>query len=252
MSDPDILQRFQVVLWRPKSPGNVGSVARAMKNMGFADLRLADPIAYDDPGYFEREADRLAWSASDLLRRRAEHPSIAAAVADATLLAGFSVRRAPDRRSASPRALAPRLLQAAQHGPVALLFGQEDIGLTDDLLVRCQVLGTIPSSAQYASLNLAQAVLLVLYEIRLAALPAADGALGASAAGDEVPSQKEIDACFGRLSRALDHVGYFAGTGRDHMEREVRIALRDVVSSRRGLTLIEGIAHRIRLGRRRA
>ena len=252
MRDPDILQRFQVVLWRPKSPGNVGSVARAMKNMGFADLRLADPIAFRDPGYFEHEAGRLAWSASDLLQCRAEYPSIAAAVADATLVAGFSARRPPERRSASPRALAPRLLQAARDGPVALLFGQEDIGLTDDLLARCRVLGTIPSSAQYASLNLAQAVLLVLYEIRLAALPAADGAQGSSATDDEVPTQTQIDACFARLSGALDDVGYFAGTGRDHMERELRIVLGEVVSSRRGLALVEGIAHRIRLGRRRA
>lgn len=252
MHDPLILQRFRVVLWRPKSPGNVGSVARAMKNMGFAHLRLADPLAYEDPGYFAHEAGRLAWNATDVLERREEHPSIAAAVSDASLLVGFTARRLAGRPGDPPRTLAPRLLEAARHGPVALLFGQEDIGLTLDELARCQVIGTIPSSGNYTSLNLAQSALIVLYELRLAALAAAsDDSESPPATNLEIPTQAEIDGCFARLSLALDEVGYFAGTGRAHMERELRIALGEVVSNRRGLTIIEGIAHRIRLGRRR-
>jgi tRNA C32,U32 (ribose-2'-O)-methylase TrmJ len=71
-------------------------------------------------------------------------------------------------------------------------------------------------------------------------------------ADDPLPTQYEIDGCLSRLSRALDDIGYFAGTGRAHMERELRISLGQVVSTRRGLTIIEGIAHRIRLGRRRS
>jgi tRNA/rRNA methyltransferase/tRNA (cytidine32/uridine32-2'-O)-methyltransferase len=260
MHDPPILQRFRVVLWRPKSPGNVGSVARAMKNMGFTHLQLADPLAYEDPGYFAHEAGRLAWNATDVLERREEHPSIAAAVSDASLLVGFTARRLAGRPGDPPRTLAPHLLEAARRGPVALLFGQEDIGLTLDELARCQVIGTIPSSGNYTSLNLAQSVLIVLYELRLAALaaavddpesPPADDPESPPATDPEVPTRGEIDGCFARLSRALDDVGYFAGTGRAHMERELRIALGDVVSNRRGLTIIEGIAHRIRLGRRR-
>jgi len=251
--DPDILQRFRVVLWRPRSPGNVGSVARAMKNMGFTDLRLADPLPYEGAGSFEQEAGRLAWNATDLLERRREHPSIASAVADASLLVGFSARNPHGLRGEDPRTLAPRLLEAARHGDVALLFGQENIGLTDEVLARCQMLGTIPSSESYTSLNLAQSVLVILYELRLAALAdAAEGAQPSKVASDgDLPTQKEIDDCFARLSRALDAVGYFAGTGRAHMERELRIALRGVVSNRRGLSIIEGIAHRVALGRRR-
>lgn len=251
MTEPGILQRFRIVLWRPKSPGNVGSVARAMKNMGFADLRLADPLAYEDPRYFEHEAGRLAWNAGDVLERREQHPSIAAAIGDATLLVGFSARRPAGRRSEYPRALAPRLLEAAQCGPVALLFGQEDIGLTREVLARCQILGTIPSSPNYSSLNLAQSVLVILYELRLAALAAAGESAVPSPTNGDLPTQREIDDCFERLSHALEAIGYFAGTGRAHMERELRIALADVVSNRRGLTIIEGIAHRIRVGRRR-
>jgi len=250
--DPDILKRFRVVLWRPRTPGNVGSVARAMKNMGFTDLRLAEPLSYEDPGSFELEAGRLAWNAADLLGRRREHPSIAAAVADASLLVGFSARSPHGRRGDAPRTLVPRLLEAARRGGVALLFGQENIGLTDDVLARCQMLGTIPSSAGYTSLNLAQSVLVILYELRLAALAdAAGGQPPFSADLEDVPTQQEIDGCFDRLSRALDVVGYFAGTGRAHMERELRIALGGVVSTRRGLTILEGIAHRVQLGRRR-
>ncbi len=252
MQDPAILQRFRVVLWRPKSPGNVGSVARAMKNMGFARLQVADPLAYEDPGYFAHEAGRLAWNATDVLESREEHPSINEAVADASLLVGFTARGLAGRRGDPPRTIAPRLLGAARRGPVALLFGQEDIGLTHDWLARCQAIGTIPSSGNYASLNLAQSVLIVLYELRLAALAAAgDPPEAPPAADDPVPTQDEIDGCFSRLSRTLDDIGYFAGSSRAHMERELRISLGQVVSTRRGLTIIEGIAHRIRLGRRR-
>jgi TrmH family RNA methyltransferase len=253
MNEPTILSRFRVVLWRPKSPGNVGSVARAMKNMGFERLRIADPMRYEDPGFFKREAARMAWGASDLLERREERATIAAAVSDAVLLVGVSARPPAGRRGDSPRVLAPQLLEVASRGPVALLFGQEDIGLTDGALARCQTIATIPSSASYGSLNVAQAVLLVLYEIRLAAL-ADSGSRPDSprTEADPPPTQKEIDACLSRLSAALDSIGYFSGSGRRRSERDLRATLGAVVATRHGLGILEGIAHRIRVERRRS
>jgi TrmH family RNA methyltransferase len=142
MSEASILSRFAIVLWRPKSPGNVGSVARAMKNMGFSRLRIADSIRYRDPSFFSNESERMAWGAGDLLAARQEHPSIEAAVADASLVVGTASDPPRDRRAHPPRDLAPRLLEAASDGTVALLFGQEDIGLTREALARCQLLAS--------------------------------------------------------------------------------------------------------------
>ena len=277
MNHPEILKEFRVVLCRPKSPGNVGSVARAMKNMGFARLCIADPIRYDDSGHFVRESARMAWGAADLLEAREEYPTVAAAVADATLLVGTTARPPRGRSAENPRELAGRLVQATGSGPVALLFGQEDIGLSLDVLARCPLLGVIPSDRAYGSLNLAQAVLIFLYEIRLAALNRPDAPPGARLPADHVPMERDtgvgsgpfspsspgmppeapptqsaIDGCFSRFVDALDRLGFFAGTGRDHKMRELRSTFGSVLETTRGVRLLEGIVHRIRLGRGRS
>ena len=88
--ESELFSRVIVVLHRPKSPGNVGSVARAMKNMGFGGLALADPMAFDDPSYFDTEARRLAWDAADIVDARREEPTLAGALAGCTLVAGTS------------------------------------------------------------------------------------------------------------------------------------------------------------------
>jgi TrmH family RNA methyltransferase len=263
VADPSILSRFTVVLWRPKSPGNVGSVARAMKNMGFARLRVADPMSYEDPLFFQAESERMAWDAVDVLAAREEHPTIEAAVGDAILVAG-TTSAPPDGFSVlAPRALAFRLIGEARRGPVALLLGQEDIGLTRDAMALCQVLGSIPSSSAYASLNLAQAALIFLYEIRLAAMELSRGGSGdpepfpaapapdASrerddpSGGASPPTQTEVEGFYERLTRTLDEIGYFEGSGRAHMVRELRRIFNRALLTRREVRILEGILHRI-------
>src|SRR5262245_8766938 len=171
----DLFSRLDVVLLRPKSPGNVGSVARAMKNMGFGRLVVADPMAYDDPGYFDEEARRMAWAAADLLDARRETPDLASALARATLVAGTTSHPPEGARVLTPRQLAAELtarLTAHPEATAALRFGQEDIGLTRDALTSCHIIGSVPTAETYPSLNLSQAALLFLYETRLAFLSA--------------------------------------------------------------------------------
>jgi TrmH family RNA methyltransferase len=164
-----------------------------MKNMGIGDLRIAEPRRFDDPGYFDAESRKMAWDAGDLLAARREFPSLDEALADVVLVAGTTSRPPAGHAALSPRDLAPILLEAARSGTVALIFEQENVGLTHDVLSRCQKIGTIPSSAAYPSLNLAQAALVFLYEIRLAALAAAGrtgdapapAASGAAASDDD-------------------------------------------------------------------
>jgi len=228
-----------------------------MKNMGFRSLRLAEPVAFDDPAFFKTESDRMAWGAADLLASRREFPELQEALADAVLVAG-TIADPPDGHTIlAPRALAPVLLDAAERGTVALLFGQERIGLTREALGRCQVIGSIPSSASYGSLNLSQAVLIFLYEIRMAALTlggdrqVAREPGGSPAAQEEPPTQAEIEGFYGRLISTLDGIGYFEGSARAHMVRELRRIFNRALLTRREVRILEGIVHRIDLDRSR-
>jgi len=233
-----------------------------MKNMGFVRLRIADPMQYEDPLFFQSEAERMAWGAADLLDAREEHVSLESALADAVLVAGTTSRPPDGHAVLSPRALAPLLLDAGRRGPVALLLGQEDIGLTQEAMARCQVLGSVPSSAAYASLNLSQAALIFLYEIRMTALafdaraPAAgdsDGSLLDETVVDEAgpPTQRELEGFYERLARLLDAVGYFEGTARPHMVRELRRIFNRSLLTRREVRVLEGIVHCVNRARSR-
>lgn len=159
------LARVAVVLSRTSHPGNIGAAARAMKTMGLGDLVLVAPRHFPHP-----EATALAAGAADVLERARVVPTLAAALADRTLAFGFSARGrdlahpARDWRSGAPEAVA-----AAAQGPVALVFGNETSGLSNEELLACQRLASIPANPGYSSLNLAAAVQVVCYELALAA-----------------------------------------------------------------------------------
>jgi tRNA/rRNA methyltransferase len=164
------LQRIRVVLCRPSHPGNIGSAARAMKAMGLTDLRLVAPEKFPAP-----EARWMATHALDVLDGAKLHASLKEAVADCE--ASFAL-------SARPREWSPQVLQAreaaavavsrADSGPVAFVFGPESAGLDQEEVFACQFLVHIPTAQargaiNLGSLNLAQAVQIVAYEIGVAA-----------------------------------------------------------------------------------
>lgn len=174
---------MRVVLSRPSHPGNIGASARAMKTMGFTELALVQPRYFPDP-----DATAMAASAADVLERATVHETLEAALADCTLAVGFSARGRD--RSHPPMALrdaAAAIHQAATTGRVALVFGNETSGLSNEELLRCQRLVSIPANPEYSSLNLAAAVQIACYELATAAgahpLPAAGA--GVAATGDD-------------------------------------------------------------------
>ena len=228
---------------RPKSPGNVGSVARAMKNMGFARLVVADPVAFDDPGWSDAEARRMAWQAADVLDARTTAPDLSAALAPFQLVAGTTSNPPDGVRALPPREVAAELarhLAGSSAASAALLLGPEDSGLTREQLSRCHIVGVIPSAAAYASLNLAQAALIFLYETRLALIgPAAPPPL------EPLPDHQDLEAFYRRLEEALDAIGFFQGTGRPHMMREMRRIFNRSTLTARELAIFEGLVHRI-------
>ena len=162
MTDP--LARVRVVLHEPQDPVNIAAVVRAMKNMGLRDLRLVRPGEYD--------ASRIhfvAHDSDDIVANIRHSETLDEAIAGCVCVAAYTARRrAAKRRISEPRPAAEELVRCAADGDVALLFGREDRGLDNESLDRAHVVVTIPTT-DYASLNLAQAALIAMYELRLAA-----------------------------------------------------------------------------------
>ena len=167
MTSPlDRLQAVRIVLVAPSHPGNIGGAARAMLTMGLDRLVLVDPRRYPDP-----EAVALASGATSVLDRVQIVPTLDAALAGCVLAVGLSARsRAFAGRVLAVRGAAAEAIAHAAYGDVALVFGTEMSGLSNDELARCGIVATIPSSTDYASLNLAAAVQVVAYELRLTAM----------------------------------------------------------------------------------
>lgn len=158
------LTHIRIVLVNPLYGGNVGSICRAMANMALTELTLVAPAKLD-----LEEARMMAVAAQDILDRRRVVATLEEAVADCGLIMGTTVRPGLYRAHVrSPREWAPRILEAAATGPVALVFGRENSGLTNEELAICTNLIQIPSSPDYPSLNLAQAVMLCAYELYVA------------------------------------------------------------------------------------
>lgn len=158
------LDNIRIVLSRPTHPGNIGAVARAMKNMQLQRLVLLAPEA-DHQG---PDATARATGAVDVLTQATVCASLDEALAGCRLVLGTSAReRTIAWPTLLPREAAAALIEEAEQGPVALLFGQERAGLTNVELDRCHALVTIPSNPGFSSLNLASAVQILAYEVFL-------------------------------------------------------------------------------------
>lgn len=189
----DLLSRVRVVLVESQHPGNIGAAARALKTMGLTDLALVRPDKFPHP-----EATDMAVGAADLLESARIHADLGAAVADCALVVGASARlRSLPHNTSTPRALAARLAREVG-GRIAIVFGSERVGLSNDDLEQCHELVSIPANPDFRVLNLAAAVQILCYELRLAA--------GAELAGkpEHVPvDQREMELFFAHLERVL-------------------------------------------------
>ena len=162
MNIPTPLANIRVVLVETSHPGNLGAAARAMKVMGLSDLALVNPKCEIDD-----EARARASGAVDVLEHARIHPSLDAALADVALAAACTSRRRDLPHPAfTPRQAAPQLLSVAATQTVALVFGSETYGLSNEHLAKCRWLLNIPSNPDYSSLNLGSAVQVVSYELR--------------------------------------------------------------------------------------
>jgi tRNA/rRNA methyltransferase len=218
------------VLVRPRRATNVAAACRAMKNMGFTHLLLVDPPAGLD-------AERgVAYGAWDVLDGAETAPDLRAAVSDCAVVAATS-GRATDG-VVTPRQFAETLDATARGGPVAVVFGPEDQGLTVRERGLCHLTVRIPTAPEHPSLNLAQAVLVLAYELHLAAAPTAAAAQPRATAGD---FETAIDA----LRAALLAAGYLQAANPDAILGELRDLLWRGCPSTRDVVLLRGLARQI-------
>jgi len=198
------LNNVRVVLSHTTHPGNIGAAARAMKTMGLAHLYLINPQHFPD-----RQAEAMAAGADDVLQNAVICSSLDEALNGAVLVAGMSARvRDISQEVFAPRVAMSMIMEQAAAHPVALLFGTEMSGLTNDEMARCQFMVCIPANPEYSSLNLAAAVQLMGYELRLAAVKGAVEP-GKRAAPELVPAPAEqVERYFKHLEETLTEIGF--------------------------------------------
>ena len=198
------LDNIRIVLVHTSHPGNIGATARAMKNMGLRNLYLVAPKQYPDEDAFARAANAL-----DVLDRAVIVDSFDAAIADCGLVIGTSAReRAIPWPLLDAREATAQALREAERHRVALVFGREDRGLTNEELQRCQLHIHIPSNPEYSSLNLAMAVQVIAYELRMHALA---GTRTADIMSDwDVPfaGGEDVERFFVHLEQTLSEMGF--------------------------------------------
>jgi len=227
-------ERVDVVLVRPARAGNVAAAARALKNMGLRAMTLVSP----PPELDRAEARALAYGAWDVLDAARIAPDLRAAVAGCTLVAATS-GKAGD--AVAPRAFAAEAEALSGGGRVAVVFGPEASGLTGEELALCRVRIRIPADDAHPSLNLAQAVLILAYELRLAAGPAAE-----APPGEPRAEAGAIEAALDDLREALLAVEYLNPARPEKVLAELRALLLRAAVTPRELTLLRGVARQVR------
>lgn len=207
MSPELLLSRIRVVLCRPSHPGNIGAAARAMKTMGLSNLYLVSPKQYPDP-----EADTRATGAVDLL----QGAKISASLSEALVGCVFAVALSARQRDlgpvfSQPREAIARLLLEAAEGEVALVFGNETMGLDNEDVSLCQALVSIPTNPAFSSLNLGSAVQVLCYECRMAAYADQPPMLaqGVTPFVSPVASHEEVEGLIGHLENVMTSTGFY-------------------------------------------
>ena len=249
-----MLDKVRIVLVNTTHPGNIGGAARAIKNMGLSHLYLVEPRDFP--------ADRAVWRAAgavDVLESAIVVPTLDQAIAGCGLVVGTSAR---DRRIPwpllDPRECGERVVAEAPAHPVALVFGREDRGLTNDELQKCTYHVHIPASSDYSSLNLAAAVQVLCYEIRMAFLTAQHGKIPSLQPWDVPPARvDDIEMYFRHLEQALVAIDFHdPDNPRQTMTRlrrlygRIRLDEMELAILRGVLTAMQNVAHKLELARK--
>ena len=206
---------IRIVLVGTTHPGNIGAVARAMKNMGLTELYLVSPKVFP-----HEEATARASGAADVLERAVVVDSLEEALADCVYVAGASARsRTINWPSMGPRDCALRMMREAEHGKVAAVFGPEKSGLSNEHLDLCHTLLTIPTDPGFSSLNLAMAVQVLTYELRVASMLDEGPVFEVEA---PPATGEEMEHFYTHLEKVLLDIGFMDPDNPRHLMRRMR------------------------------
>lgn len=209
-----MLSNIRIVLIGTTHPGNIGAVARAMKNMCLENLYLVQPRHFPSA-----EATDRASGAHDLLQQAQVCETLDQALHGCRMVVGASARiRSVKWPQVIPRSCATQLLQEAEQGEVALIFGRESSGLSNAELDRCHLLVHIPANEEYSSLNLSQAVQVLAYELYA-------GSLIKDSPQQErvdVATAQEMESLFQHLEQAMEDIGFSDPRQSDKLQRRLR------------------------------
>jgi tRNA/rRNA methyltransferase len=232
----DIKARISVVLVGTQSPGNIGMVCRAMKNMGLADLRLVNPCRVDHP-----DASMFAVSAKDLLEKARIFSSLEEAIADCEFSVATTRRHGKYRNEIiTPGQVVARFAGCAPQSRLALVFGREDSGLTTDEVALCRWQATIETADEYGSLNLSQAVLIFCYEFLKGAVPAP-----ADKPARELAGSASLEPLYTQMEKTFLRIGYLNPQNPDHMMRSLRRIFSRAELDEREVSALRGLLSQV-------
>ncbi|EKP0308014.1 tRNA (cytosine(32)/uridine(32)-2'-O)-methyltransferase TrmJ [Aeromonas veronii] len=229
-----MLDQIRIVLVNTSHSGNMGSAARAMKTMGLTQLVLVDPQVLPDDNAFA-----LAAGASELLANARIVPTLDDAIADCGLVIGTSARsRTLSWPMLDPREASEKLVSEGERHPVALVFGRERTGLTNDELQKCHYHVAIPANPEYSSLNLAMAVQTLCYEVRMRWLQGQNAELE-----DEIayPSAAQLEGFYQHLEQTLLKTGFIADDHPGHVMSKLRRLFNRARPEAAELNILRGI-----------
>ncbi|MGJ0626740.1 tRNA (cytosine(32)/uridine(32)-2'-O)-methyltransferase TrmJ [Xenorhabdus bovienii] len=201
-----MLENIRIILVETSHTGNMGSAARAMKTMGLTNLYLVNPLVQPDS-----HSIALSAGASDVIGNATIVNTLDEALAGCELVIGTSARsRTLSWPMVEPRECGERCIKAASHSPVAVVFGRERVGLTNEELQKCNYHLYIPTNPEYGSLNLAMAVQLASYEIRMAYLAVQEKSEHVESTEHEIeyPPVEDMERFYQHLEQVLNDSGF--------------------------------------------
>lgn len=234
-----LLSKIKIVLVETSHPGNIGGVARAMKNMTMSQLRLVNPKIFPSA-----EATSRASGADDLLAKAGIYATLQEAIADCQLVIGASARsRTISWPEINPRESAAKCLAQTSETNIALVFGRENSGLTNQELDLCQYLLKIPCNPDYSSLNIAAAVQVVCYELFMAADPTGFKNLSGGLDVNETPlaSAEQMESFYQHLQQTLADIGFLQPEKTQSLMRKLRRIYNRTLLDTKELDILRGI-----------
>ncbi|WP_347254232.1 tRNA (cytosine(32)/uridine(32)-2'-O)-methyltransferase TrmJ [Leminorella grimontii] len=236
-STPDSLANIRIVLVETSHTGNMGSAARAMKTMGLTNLYLVNPLVLPDS-----QAIALAAGASEIIGNATIVDSLDDALEGCRLVVGTSARsRTLPWPMLSARECGVKMMQESAASPVALVFGRERVGLTNEELQKCHYHVSVPTNPDYSSLNLAMAVQIMTYEIRMAWLAAQEGGLPEPVYDVAYPPADNLERFYQHLEKVLLDIGFIRAAHPGQVMNKLRRFVNRARPESQELNILRGI-----------